>query len=245
MKKLAIIGYGQMGKMIEQLAPQYDFEVVSIIDLDSDSSEFLRTADVGIEFTAPGAAYENIKKMVNLKKNIVVGTTGWFDKLEDAKKLVEAQQTGLVYGSNFSLGMNLFYKIVDEATKLMNPIKGYDVFGLECHHNLKKDSPSGTAKILSDIVIKNTDLKNTAVFDKLDRQIEKDEFHFASLRAGSIPGTHLIGFDSEADTIELKHTVRNRTGLAIGALLAARWICDKKGFYNFSDIFSEIAGEKK
>lgn len=247
MKKLAIIGYGQMGKMIEQFAPQYDFEVVSIIDIlpeNSKSPEKLDSADVCIEFTTPGSTFENIKKLVNLEKNIVVGTTGWFDKLTEVEKLVCSKNTGLVYGSNFSLGMNLFFQLIESATKQMNPIKDYDVFGLEYHHKLKKDSPSGTANILSEIVLKNTDHKKKTVFEKLDRQIEKDEFHFASVRGGNIPGTHLIGFDSEADSIELKHTVRNRTGLAIGALLAAKWICDKKGFYNFSDFFLEIAGLK-
>jgi len=246
MKKLAIIGYGQMGRMIEQLAPQYGFEVVAIIDLDPNlerTPENLESADVCIEFTAPGAAFENIKKMVNLKKNVVVGTTGWFDKLDDVEKLVKSQNTGFVYGSNFSPGMNLFYKIVDETTRLMNSSKDYDVFGLEYHHNKKKDSPSGTAKILSEIVLKNTDQKHKSNFNKLDRKIENDEFHFASVRAGSIPGIHTIGFDSSADSIELKHTARNRNGLAIGALLAAKWICDKKGFFNFADIFQDIVSQ--
>ena len=245
MKKLAIIGYGQMGKMIEQLAPSYDFEVVAIIDLNSEktkSGQNLEKADVCVEFTAPEAAFSNIRKLIGLKKNIVVGTTGWFDHLKEAEELVKLQQTGLVYGSNFSIGMNIFYRLTEEATKLMNSFQDYDVFGWESHHKLKKDSPSGTAKTLSNIVLKNTDQKEKAIFDKLDRQIENNEFHFASLRSGSIPGTHLIGFDSEADTIELKHTARNRQGLAGGALLAARWICGKKGFYNFSDVFRDIAG---
>jgi 4-hydroxy-tetrahydrodipicolinate reductase len=245
MKKLAIIGYGQMGRMIEQLAPEYEFEVVSIIDLVPEKSknpEQLETADVCIEFTAPGAAFQNIKKLVNLQKNIVVGTTGWFDNLAETEKLVTHYNTGLVYGSNFSPGMNLFYKIVDETSKLMNSSQDYDVFGLEYHHKFKKDSPSGTAKILSKIILKNIDDKKNVVFDKLDRQIKADEFHFGSVRAGSIPGTHLIGFDSTADTIEIKHTARNRNGLAIGALLAAKWLCGKKGFYNFSDILPQILG---
>jgi len=186
MKKLAIIGYGQMGKMIEQLAPKYDFDVIAILDLNPElerTPENLDYADVCIEFTAPGAAFENIRKMVNLMKNVVVGTTGWFDKLPEVEKLVRSQNTGFIYGSNFSPGMNLFYKIVDETTKLMNSSKDYDVFGLEYHHNIKKDSPSGTAKILSEIVLKNTDQKQNANFDKLDRKIENDEFHFASVRA--------------------------------------------------------------
>jgi 4-hydroxy-tetrahydrodipicolinate reductase len=245
MIKLAIIGYGQMGKLIEQLAPEHNFEVVSIIDplLGNEiSEESLSKAEVCIEFTTPDVAFENIQKICKLGKNLVVGTTGWLDKLEAVQKLVQQNKIGMVYGSNFSLGMNLFFQMVNFTTKLMNKMDNYEVFGLELHHKKKKDSPSGTAKILSDIVLKNTDNKTSVQFDKLDRKIEKNEFHFGSIRAGNIPGTHLIGFDSAADTIELKHTARNREGLAIGALKAAEWIIKRKGLYNFTEHFSEIIG---
>lgn len=243
MKKLAIIGYGQMGKLIEQLAPEFGFKVVAIIDpiLDTTINEqTLSQVDVCIEFTSPAAAFANINKIISLKKNLVSGTTGWFKNLNDIEHLVSINDCGFIYGSNFSPGMNLFYKIVDEATKLMNQAEDYDVYGLEFHHNKKQDSPSGTAKILSEIVLKNINRKEKAQFAKLDREITDNEFHLASLRAGNIPGTHTIGFDSSADTIELTHTARNRNGLAIGALQAAQWICDKKGFYNFADVFQEI-----
>ncbi len=245
MIKLAIIGYGQMGKLIEQLAPKYNFEVISIIDplLGNEiSGETLSGAEVCVDFTTPDTAFTNIQKICELGKNMVVGTTGWLDKLEAVQQLVQQNKIGMVYGSNFSLGMNLFFQMVNSATKLMNKIENYDVFGLEFHHKKKKDSPSGTAKILSDIVLKNTDNKTSAQFEKLDRKIEKNEFHFGSVRAGNIPGTHLIGFDSAADTIELKHTARNREGLALGALKAAEWIAQRNGLYNFSEHFSEIIG---
>ncbi|RLC54159.1 MAG: 4-hydroxy-tetrahydrodipicolinate reductase [Candidatus Cloacimonadota bacterium] len=243
MIKLAIVGYGQMGQLIEKLAPEYNFEVISIIDplLNNEINEqTLGAADVCLEFTAPFAAFDNISKIISLKKNLVTGTTGWFNKLSNIEKLVEKNGTGFIFGSNFSPGMNLFYKIIEETTKLINQAEDYDVYGLEAHHNKKKDSPSGTAKILSEIVLKNIDRKEKAQYKKLDRKIDADEFHFASLRAGNIPGTHTIGFDSTADSIELTHTTRNRTGLAIGALKAASWICDRKGFYNFADVFQEI-----
>ena len=245
MIKLAIIGYGQMGNLIEKLATEYDFEIVSIIDplLDNEiSKESLAGAEVCIEFTTPDVAFTNIQKICDLGKNMVVGTTGWLDKLDAVRKLVQKNEIGMVYGSNFSFGMNLFFQMFNSATKLMNKIEDYEVFGLELHHNIKKDSPSGTAKILSDIVLKNTDGKTSAQFEKLDRKIKKNEFHFGSVRAGNIPGTHLIGFDSAADTIELKHTARNREGLAIGALKAAEWITKKKGLYDFTAHFSEIIG---
>ena len=245
MIKLAIIGYGQMGKLIEQLASEHNFEVVSIIDplLGNDiSEESLSGAEVCIEFTTPDAAFTNIRKICELGKNLVVGTTGWLDKLNAVQKLIQQNKVGMVYGSNFSLGMNLFFQMVNSTTKLMNKIENYDVFGLELHHKKKKDSPSGTAKILADIILKNIDNKTSVQFEKLDRKIEKSEFHFGSIRAGNIPGTHLIGFDSAADTIELKHTARNRKGLALGALKAAEWITKRKGLYNFTEYFLEIIG---
>lgn len=243
MIKIAIIGYGQMGKLIEKLAPENGCEVVSIIDplLDTRISyKSLSNADVCLEFTNPQTAVENIKKIAEFGKNIVTGTTGWFDKLDEVKKLVKEKNIGFVYGANFSLGMNLFFKIVDSTSELMGKIKEYDLYGMEMHHNRKKDSPSGTAKILSNIVLKNTENKDTVQFDRLNRKIKDNEFHFASLRAGSIPGSHIIGFDSNADTIELVHSARNRDGLALGAIKAAKWIADKKGFYNFSEVFTEI-----
>jgi 4-hydroxy-tetrahydrodipicolinate reductase len=245
MIKLAIIGYGQMGKLIEQLASEHNFEVVSIIDplLGNEiSEESLSGAEVCIEFTTPDVAFTNIRKICELGKNLVVGTTGWLDKLNAVQKLIQQNKVGMVYGSNFSLGMNLFFQMVNSTTKLMNKIENYDVFGLELHHNKKKDSPSGTSKILADIVLKNIDNKTSAQFEKLDRKIKKNEFHFGSIRAGNIPGTHHIGFDSAADTIELKHTARNRKGLALGALKAAEWISKRKGLYNFTEHFSEIIG---
>ncbi|MCK4312542.1 MAG: 4-hydroxy-tetrahydrodipicolinate reductase [Candidatus Cloacimonetes bacterium] len=243
MIKIAIIGYGQMGKLIEELAPLNNCEVVSIIDPIIETEimeETVSKADVCLEFTTPESVFSNIQKIAKAGKNLVVGTTGWFDRLDEVKELINKNNIGLVYGSNFSLGMNLFFSIVDTTTKLMNHVSDYDVFGLEMHHNKKKDSPSGTAEILSDIVLKNYENKKIAQFDRVNRKIESNEFHFASVRAGNIPGTHMIGFDSNADSIELKHTARNRKGFALGALKAACWIKDKKGIYNFREIFSEI-----
>lgn len=243
MLKIAIIGYGQMGKLIEQLAPQYGCEVVARIDplLGTEiSSDSLSDADVCIEFSTPDTAFENVKKILQVNKNVVCGTTGWFDRMDEIKSITEANETGFIYGSNFSVGMNLFYSIINSATELMNNAEDYDIYGLELHHNKKKDSPSGTAKILSEIVLKNIDRKTEVQYEKLDRKIADNEFHFSSVRSGNIPGIHSVNFDSEADTIELKHTARNRNGLAIGAIKAAKWINNNKGFYNFSDVFKQI-----
>ncbi|MDP8203891.1 MAG: 4-hydroxy-tetrahydrodipicolinate reductase [Candidatus Tenebribacter mawsonii] len=245
MLKIALIGYGQMGKLIEQLAPQYDCKIVAIIDPllgNSITSDSVAEADVCLEFSTPDAAFENVKKLVELGKDVVTGTTGWFDNLDKIKIMVEKEGTGFIYGSNFSIGMNLFFSILESTAKLMNKTEEYDLFGLEMHHNKKKDSPSGTAKVLSDIILKNIDRKTIAQYEKLDRKVEQNEFHFASIRSGDIPGMHSISFDSAADTIELKHTARNRAGLALGAIKAAKWINNKTGFYNFSGSLNEIIG---
>ena len=244
MIKLAIIGYGKMGKLTESLAPNEGFKVVSIIDpiekKNCVSAETLKDADVCIEFTSPETVVSNIREIAKYKKNIVTGTTGWLDKIDEVKKIVSENNTGFLYGSNFSVGVNLFFSIIQKASEIMSNSSEYDPFGLEIHHNQKADSPSGTAKILSDIVLQNIERKNVNLFDKVDRKIKQNEFHFASIRAGNNPGEHVIGFDSDADSITLKHTARNRNGLALGALKAAKWINGKTGFYNFSDIFEEI-----
>lgn len=245
MLKIALIGYGQMGKLIEQLAVKNGCEIVAIIDpfLDNEiTADAVADADVCLEFSTPDAAFNNMKKLIKLGKNVVSGTTGWSDELDEIKLLVEKTGTGFVYGSNFSVGMNLFFLIIESTAILMNNAEDYDLYGLEMHHNKKKDSPSGTAKVLSDIILKNIDRKTKSQYEKLDRKIENNEFHFASIRSGDIPGTHSISFDSESDTIELKHTARNRNGLALGAIKAAFWINNKKGFYNFTNKLNEIIG---
>ena len=245
MLKIALIGYGQMGKLIEQLAQDNDCEIVAVIDPLLGNEITLQTvaeADVCIEFSSPNAAFSNIKKLIELGKSVVTGTTGWYDELDKIKLLVEERGTGLIYGSNFSVGMNLFFSIIENTAKLMNQAEDYDLYGLEMHHKKKKDSPSGTAKVLSEIILKNIDRKTLTQYEKLDRKIEENEFHFTSIRSGDIPGMHSISFDSEVDTIELKHTARNRNGLALGAIKAAKWINNKTGFYNFSNNLNEIIG---
>ena len=241
--KIAIIGYGQMGKLLESLAAANDIEVVAIIDpkLNNEiSAETISEADVCIDFTLPSTAVDNAEKIAKLGKNLVIGTTGWLSELPKIREIATENKVGIIYGSNFSVGMNTFFHIVENAAKLANSLDKYDLFGYELHHNKKQDSPSGTAKTLTDIVLKNINRKEQAQFDKLDRKIQENEFHFASIRSGNIPGTHVIGFDSTADTIELKHTARNREGFAIGALKAANWINNKQGIYDFKNIFFEM-----
>jgi 4-hydroxy-tetrahydrodipicolinate reductase len=246
---IAIIGYGKMGHVIEKIAKSKGIDVVSTIDpehIDAQHKEItkesLEEVDVCIDFTAPSVVVENIKKIAELKKNVVVGTTGWYDKIDEVKEIVQNNGIGLIYASNFSIGVHVFFRIIENAAKIMNKIEDYDVFGLEFHHNKKVDSPSGTAKTIADILIKNIGRKKKLAYDLVDREINKEELHFASVRAGSIPGTHEVGFDSEADTIELKHTARNREGFALGAVLATQFINGKKGFFTVDDMMKNILG---
>jgi len=246
---IAIIGYGKMGREIEKAALAKGIKVKSIIDSSDKNAGFkeitkesLKEVDVCIDFSSPGSALSNLRKASSFKKNFVMGTTGWYDNIDEAKTIVKKSGIGFVYGSNFSIGVNVFFRIVDSASEIMNSVEGYDVFGYELHHNNKADSPSGTAKTLGEILLKNIRRKNKMLFDRIDRKINPEEIHFASLRAGSIPGTHVVGFDSGADTIELKHTARNREGFALGAVIAADWIKSKKGFYSVDDMMKNIIG---
>jgi 4-hydroxy-tetrahydrodipicolinate reductase len=250
--KISIIGYGKMGHAVEAMAKSQSIGIASIIDPSGEGSTHkaingasLKGADVAIDFTTPGSVLENIERVSSLGKNIVVGTTGWYKDLENAKKIIKKSGTGMVYSPNFSIGVNLFFRIVSEASSMMNRFPMYDPFVYEIHHRQKTDAPGGTAKVLGDIVIKNIDRKKRMAFDRIDgRKIAEDELHVASIRAGYIPGTHVVGFDGEADTIELKHTARSRSGFAEGAILASKWINGKKGFYTLEDIISTMIGDK-
>jgi len=241
--KICLIGYGQMGKLIKKIALENECNVVSIIDPVLNNAieyETLKDCDICIDFTAPQFVKENVKKIANFKKNIVIGTTGWYREINLIKEIAEKNNIGVIYGSNFSLGMNLFFRIMEFSSKLIDKSSDYDVFGYEIHHNKKVDSPSGTAKRISNLILNNYNNKKKSQFEKLDRKINKDELHFASIRGGDVPGVHTVCFDSSADTIELKHTARNRDGLASGALKAAHWIKNKTGVFEFSSVFSEI-----
>ncbi len=245
--KIALIGYGKMGKEVERVAKQRGHSICATVDTASPDathkeidSSCLKDADVVIDFTLPSSVIENIKKVTAARKNMVVGTTGWYDSITEAKQLVGSAGTGFIYSSNFSVGVNIFYRIVEAAAKLVNKVPDYDAFGYELHHNQKVDSPSGTARSIADILVKNISRKKQMQYEKLDRKINPDELHFASIRSGWIPGTHVVGFDSEADTIELKHTARSRAGFALGAVMAAEWVKGRKGFFTMNDFISDF-----
>lgn len=209
--------------MVEQAALREHCDVVCVIDPVAGSRGDLRDADVCVDFTEPGVVIENIKTAAAARVSMVVGTTGWHDQLDEAKQLVEESEIGFVYGSNFSIGVNLMFKITEHAAGLFSHFPSHDPFIEEAHHKFKKDAPSGTALSLKRIAEA-----------KYDREIPT-----SSTRAGYFPGKHIVGFDSEADTLEIVHTARSRAGFAEGALLAARWIASRKGFFEFSQIIDE------
>ena len=228
--KIALIGYGAMGKLIRTLAENKSHEITTIIDESHvefalvELAEKLKGADVAIDFSAAEAVSRNVKACLVAGVPLVEGTTGWNSKLPRIKELVEGRNGAFVYGANFSVGVNLFYKITAYAAELFAKFEDYEVFIEEQHHSRKRDAPSGTALKLKEIVAEN---------------IAKD-FTVASTRAGNIPGTHRVGFDGRADQILLEHAARSREGFASGAITAAEWIVGRKGFYEFADVTDEI-----
>lgn len=248
--KIAIIGYGSMGHEVEKAARDRGIAVSSIIDPNVSGAykeingESMKNVDVCIDFTNPDSVVRNAGKISGFRKNIVIGTTGWYESLGKVRNIAKKSRIGIIYGSNFSIGVNIFFRIVEDAARLIDKVDDYDAYGYELHHSKKIDSPSGTAKSIGDILLKNIRRKNKLVFDRVERKINPNELHFASVRAGSIPGVHVVGFDSSSDTIELKHTARNREGFALGAIMAAQWIHKRKGFYSVDDMMKSMMGEK-
>jgi 4-hydroxy-tetrahydrodipicolinate reductase len=233
MINLALLGYGKMGKTLAQLAPQRGFEVSLVMDIDvNDQSrgitrEKFKGVDVCVDFTTPQAVVENVHRVAALGVNVVVGTTGWQKHLPEIRKVIEQAGVGMVYAANFSIGVNLFYKLARAAAEIFAPFPMFDPFLTEAHHKMKKDAPSGTAHEIS---------------RQIQPYLVDRDIPVASVRAGYFPGMHELGFDSEADTVILRHTARGRQGFAEGALYAARWVVGKKGFYSFSEVLELGAG---
>jgi len=226
-RRLAIVGYGKMGRLIEQLAPEYDFTVALKLDEFNNSNfEGLTPAnfagiDAAIDFSIPAAVPGNVEGVAALGVNIVIGTTGWAQHLDAVKQAVEKNGIGLVWSPNYSVGVNAFFRLVAEAARLLSAQPEYGAWAWEIHHSTKKDAPSGTLLKLV------AEMKRAGYPRAIDT---------GSNRAGAHPGTHEIGFDSSADTITLRHTARSREGFARGALTAAQWVVGKKGFHEFADI---------
>lgn len=225
------MGYGKMGRLIDQLAPEYGFETRLRLDIDNNSRgegftrENFKGVDVAVEFSTPSSAPGNARQLAVLGVNAVVGTTGWYEHLPAVRAVVEQSGTGLVWGANFSIGVNLFLDIVGHAASLFARESAYGAWGWEIHHAAKKDAPSGTLLRLAE------EMKKSG----FERPVS-----LSANRAGAVPGTHEIGFDSAADTITLRHTARSREGFARGALRAAVWVAGKKGVFEFREILRAL-----
>lgn len=228
---LAIIGYGKMGRMLERLAPEYGFEVRLKLSGQENvggralTAETLRGVDAAVEFTRPDMAVTNLQRLAALGVATVCGTTGWFAELDSLTKRISANGGGLVWGANFSVGVNLFREIVAEAACRFAREESYGAWGWEIHHFAKKDVPSGTLLVLA---------------EEMKRAGFSREVSLSANRAGAVAGTHEIGFDSPEDTITIRHTARSREGFARGALRAANWVIGKQGVFEFREILGEL-----
>ena len=224
---LAIVGYGKMGHLVEELAPQYGFSVPVRLDITDNpdgagiTAERFKGVDVAVEFSMPSAVAPNIERLAGIGVNVVVGTTGWGEHMDRARVAIQKSSTGLVWSPNFSVGVNVFQHLVAEASRRLAPYPEYEAWAWEIHHSAKKDAPSGTLLKLVEEMKKADPVRSIDV---------------SSNRAGAHPGTHEVGFDSAADTITLRHTARSREGFARGALAAARWVIGKKGWFEFRDV---------
>lgn len=244
--KIALLGYGKMGKIIEKIALSRKHEIVLTIDhetLHDLTTENLQKADVVIEFTTPASVLSNIEHCFNANVPVVIGTTGWYEKLPEVKQRCIEGNKSLLWASNFSVGVNVFFYVNKLLAKVMNKYPYYEVQVEEIHHTQKMDSPSGTAITIAEGIINNTDTKNEWVnvltTDDSDdnANVAPNQLLIESLRIDSVPGTHTVIYDSEVDSIEFKHTAHNRNGFALGAVLAAEWLHDKKGFYSVEAMF--------
>ena len=234
--KIALIGYGKMGKAIESIALNKGHEIVLKIDIQNNNDfteAALQKADVAIEFTGPHSAYENIKKCIAWGVPVVSGSTGWLDKWNEVKDLCEVNNGTLIYSSNYSIGVNLFFELNKQLAQLMQPYNSYDVIMTEVHHTEKKDAPSGTAISLAEQILTNLGRKNKWVNAPSENS---NELVIQSERIDPAPGTHMVKYSSEIDDIEIIHTAHTRIGFASGAVLAAEFAFEKKGIFTMKDV---------
>ena len=242
--KIALLGFGKMGQLIEKIAQQRGHEIVLKISIDNPfdlTEDNLKKADVAIDFSTPDAVLQNIYACFEADVPVVVGTTGWYGKLQEVKNECDKSNSTMLYGSNFSIGVNLFFKLNKCLSKLMNDHAEYDVQLEETHHTQKLDAPSGTAITLAEGVIEHLDRKNEWINQVTDLPAEistkTDQVLIESNRVDHIPGTHSVIYSSEVDDIAITHTAHNRNGFALGAVISAEWLQNRNGFFNVADIF--------
>jgi 4-hydroxy-tetrahydrodipicolinate reductase len=230
--KIALLGYGKMGKVIERIALERGHEIV-LKKGESNTYDGLSTADVAIDFSVPTAAVSNISTCFNNNVPVVSGTTGWLEHFDEMVALCNEKQGGFISSSNFSLGVNIFFELNEYLAKIMSQFDSYKVTMEEIHHTQKLDAPSGTAISLAKGVIENSNYANWTLENP-----KTNEIHIEAKRIGDVPGTHTVTYDSIVDSIELKHTAHNREGFALGAVIAAEWLAGKTGIYSMKDVLN-------
>ncbi|OXB23111.1 4-hydroxy-tetrahydrodipicolinate reductase [Flavobacterium tructae] len=230
--KIALLGYGKMGKVIERIALERGHEIVLKKD-EFSTYDGLSTADVAIDFSVPNAAVDNISNCFHANVPVVSGTTGWLEHYDEMISLCNEKKGAFISSSNFSLGVNIFFELNEYLAKIMSQLDSYKVTMEEIHHTQKLDAPSGTAISLAKGVIENSQYTNWT----LD-EAKNNEIHIEAKRIGEVPGTHTVTYDSPVDSIELKHTAHNREGFALGAVIAAEWLAGKTGIYSMKDVLN-------
>ncbi|MBL0739003.1 4-hydroxy-tetrahydrodipicolinate reductase [Flavobacterium sp. GN10] len=230
--KIALLGYGKMGKVIERIALERDHEIVLKKD-EFNTYDGLSTADVAIDFSVPSAAVSNISASFNANVPVVSGTTGWLEHYDEMIALCNEKKGGFISSSNFSLGVNIFFGLNEYLAKIMKQFDSYKVSMEEIHHIHKLDAPSGTAISLAQGVIENSNYANWTL-----EEAQANEIHIEAKRIGEVPGTHTVNYDSAIDSIEIKHTAHNREGFALGAVIAAEWLAGKQGIFSMKDVLN-------
>ena len=234
MMKIAILGYGRMGKTIEQIALDRNHEIVYKTS-EKINTEELQKAEVAIDFSIPDAAFENITTCFKNNIPVVSGTTGWLDRYEEAVKICNENKGAFIYASNFSLGVNLFFQLNENLAKLMSKFKEYTVAIEEIHHTKKLDKPSGTAITLTESILPHTQKEDWKLVEE-DEKASANQIPVVAKREEDVKGTHIIKYSSAIDDIEIKHTAHSREGFALGALIAAEWLSDKTGVFTMKDV---------
>ncbi len=248
--RIGIAGYGRMGRLIHRAALARGHEVPVIVDPSGSVPEVTASAfskelpkvEVIIDFSLPGAVSENVRQYGQMKSSAVIGTTGWYGEMDQVAQLVKNSGIGVIWSGNFSLGVNLFFQLIRSAGEIINRFDEYDITIHELHHRHKADSPSGTAEMIGHILLNALDRKKQVVSAGPATKPAEEKLLISSVRCGHIPGVHQVIIDGESDTITLEHSARNREGFAAGAIMAAEWIVERKGFYNIDDMMQTIIG---
>ncbi|WBX75635.1 4-hydroxy-tetrahydrodipicolinate reductase [Tenacibaculum ovolyticum] len=230
--KIALLGYGRMGKEIEKIALQRGHEI--IIKTSEKEGYDITEADVAIDFSVPSSAFDNISNCINNQIPVISGTTGWLDKYDSIVELCNQKKGAFIYASNFSLGVNVFFELNKQLAKMMNALEQYNVSIEEIHHTKKLDAPSGTAITLAEGIIENTNKDNW----ELETLTSEKNIPITAIRTPDVPGTHTTTYKSVVDTIDIKHTAHNRQGFALGAVIAAEWLVNKTGVYTMRDVLN-------